>query len=74
MPRRKPLFAEEIYDEKSDRQTLWKAFIKKADVKHALEKLSATVKAIENFLFKPLVAINEGDKFNAKWKSPGPWV
>ena len=29
LPEYKPLFAEEIYDEKSDRQALWKAFLKK---------------------------------------------
>ncbi|MDP3980561.1 MAG: nucleotidyl transferase AbiEii/AbiGii toxin family protein [Chlamydiota bacterium] len=70
----KPLFAEEIYDEKSDRQTLWKAFLKKADVGHAPEKLSSIAKAIEKFLFNPLVAISKGEKFNAKWKAPGPWA
>ena len=29
LPEQKPLFAEEIYDEKSDRQVLWKAFFEK---------------------------------------------
>lgn len=29
LPENKPLFDEEIYDEESDRQTLWKAFLKK---------------------------------------------
>ncbi|MFH2145192.1 MAG: nucleotidyl transferase AbiEii/AbiGii toxin family protein [Candidatus Omnitrophota bacterium] len=73
LPQRKPLFAEEIYDGTSDRQTLWRAFLKKADVKHAPKKLSTTVKAIEKFLFEPLVAVNKSEKFNAKWKAPGPW-
>ncbi len=27
VPKNKPLFANEIYDEKSDRQTLWSAFL-----------------------------------------------
>jgi hypothetical protein len=73
LPQRKPLFAEEIYDDKSDRLTLWKSFIKKADVKYVPKKLSTTAKAIEKFLFRPLIAINKGEKFNAKWYAPGPW-
>ncbi|MGR3304310.1 MAG: nucleotidyl transferase AbiEii/AbiGii toxin family protein [Candidatus Scalindua sp.] len=50
LPEKKPLFAEEIYDENSDRQTLWKAFLTKGQIKHALEKLGTTAKAIEKFL------------------------
>ncbi|MBN1274610.1 MAG: nucleotidyl transferase AbiEii/AbiGii toxin family protein [Candidatus Aminicenantes bacterium] len=73
-PQGKPLFAEEIYDDKSDRLPLWKAFLKKAEIKFAPKKLSVTAKAIEKFLFKPLVAINKDEKFNAKWKAPGPWA
>jgi hypothetical protein len=73
LPKAKPLFAEEIYDEKSDRQTLWKAFLRKGDIKHAPEKLAITAKRIEDFLIKPLNAINKGDDFNEEWKAPGPW-
>lgn len=73
LPKDKPLFAEEIYDEKSDRQTLWKAFLKKGDIKHAPEKLSATAREIEEFLIKPLDAIKNDYKFNKVWKVPGPW-
>ena len=54
LPKHKPLFAEEIYDEKSDRQTLWKTFLKKGDIKHTPEKLSIIAKEIEEFLIKPL--------------------
>jgi hypothetical protein len=73
LPKKRPFFAEEIYDEKSDRQTMWKAFLRKGDIRHAPEKLSTIAKAIEEFLIKPLGAINKGEKFNAKWKAPGPW-
>jgi hypothetical protein len=72
-PEGPPLFAEEIYDEKSDRQTLWKAFLEKGDIKHAPEKLSTAARNIEVFLIKPLDAINKGQGFNAEWKSAGPW-
>ncbi|MFH1452549.1 MAG: nucleotidyl transferase AbiEii/AbiGii toxin family protein [Armatimonadota bacterium] len=54
LPLNRPLFAEEIYDEKSDRQTLWKAFLKKGDIKHAPEKLSEAARKIEEFLIMPL--------------------
>lgn len=73
LPQRKPFFAEEIYDEKSDRQTLWRAFLEKVDIKHVPEKLNIIAMEIEKFLIKPLIAINKNEKFNAKWKAPGPW-
>ena len=69
----RPLFAEEIYDEKSDRQTLWKAFLKKGDIKHAPQQLNATAKAIEGFLIKPLEAIKKAQEFSKEWKAPGLW-
>ena len=73
LPKERPLLAEEIYDEKSDRQTLWKAFLRKGDIKNTPEKLAAIAKEIEEFLIKPLDAISKGLEFNAEWKSPGPW-
>jgi hypothetical protein len=74
LPQGQPLFAEEIYDDKSDRQTLWMAFLKKNDIKHAPEKLSTTAKEIEKFLIKPLDAINKGNTFNKTWNPTGHWV
>ncbi|MFC1524873.1 nucleotidyl transferase AbiEii/AbiGii toxin family protein [Planctomycetota bacterium] len=73
LPNDKPLFAHEIYDGKSDRQTLWKAFLKKGDIKHAPERLSTIAKEIEEFLIKPLDVINKGQSINGAWKAPGPW-
>jgi len=73
LPEGRPLFAEEIYDEKSDRQTLWKAFLKKGDIQHAPEKLSVTAREIEEFLIKPLDAIKNDYKLNKVWKMPGLW-
>jgi hypothetical protein len=73
LPEDRPFFVEEIYNEKSDRQTLWKAFLKKGDIKLALERLSDTAREIEEFLIKPLDAIKNGYKFNKAWKLPGPW-
>lgn len=72
-PEGKNIFAEEIYDNKSDRQTLWKAFLNKGDIKHTPKELSAVAKEIEQFLFKPLDSIKKDKKFNKKWKAPGPW-
>ena len=59
LPKDSPFFAEEIFDEKSDRQTLWKAFLKKGDIKHAPEKLSTIAREIEEFLIKTIVYIQE---------------
>lgn len=74
LPGRKPLFAEEIYDQTSDRQTFWKAFLTKSRIKHAPEKLNEIANGIEKFLIKPLQAISKGEKFNEEWKAPGPWA
>lgn len=73
LPKEHPLFAEEIYDEKSDRQTLWKTFLRKGDVKYAPDKLATVAKEIENFLIEPVGALNKGIKFSKKWKAQGQW-
>ncbi len=73
LPEQKPLFDEEIYDEKSDRQTLWKAFLKKGDIKHAPEKLCITAKEIEEFLINPIVSIRKKQEFQKEWKASGLW-
>ncbi|HHT9115957.1 MAG TPA: nucleotidyl transferase AbiEii/AbiGii toxin family protein [Candidatus Wunengus californicus] len=73
LPKVQPLFDEEIYDEKSDRQTLWKAFLKKGDIKHAPEKLAIIAKEIEVFLINPLDAIKKDYEVNKEWKAPGLW-
>ena len=73
VPDGKKLFAKEIYNEKSDRQTLWKAFLNKGDIKHTPEKLSSVAKEIEEFLLKPLNAISKAEKFDARWKASGSW-
>lgn len=57
LPQNKPLFAAEIYDEKSDRQTLWKAFLKKGDIKHAPESLATVARKIEEFLNKAINSV-----------------
>jgi len=73
LPKDRPLFAEEIYDDKSDRQMLWSAFLRKGNIKHAREKLSTTARDIEEFLDKPLNAIKKKQKFDKKWRASGPW-
>ena len=73
LPAGKPLFAEEIYDEKSDRQTLWKAFLSKSNIKHAPEKLAIIAKEIEDFVIEPLGALNKGIEFSKEWKASGQW-
>jgi hypothetical protein len=73
LPQKRPLFAEEIYDDKSDRQMLWTAFLKKGDIKRAPDKLTTTAKAIEKFLIQPLDAIHRGLEFKKSWKASGTW-
>lgn len=74
LPHHHPLFADDIYDSKSDRQILWNAFLKKGGIKQAPEKLSDTANAIERFLIKPLDAIHKGIEFNKEWKAGRSWM
>lgn len=73
LPEHQPIFAEEIYDERSDRQTLWKAFLKKGEITHAPEKLNDTAKEIEKFLIDPIDASRKGQAFCKEWKAAGQW-
>ena len=73
LPKDKPFFVEEIYDEKSDRQTLWRAFLKKGDIKLAPERLSDTAREIENFLTEPVDAVNSNYEFHKVWDISGIW-
>ncbi|MFA6635479.1 MAG: nucleotidyl transferase AbiEii/AbiGii toxin family protein [Candidatus Omnitrophota bacterium] len=74
IPKKKPLFADEIYDEKSDRQMLWSAFLKKGDMQHTPKTLSETAKTIERFLLEPILALNGNVAFDKTWKSPKGWA
>ncbi len=69
----KPLFTEEIYDVKSDRQTLWTAFLKKNELKNVPVKLGDVAGEIESFLIEPLDALFKGREFRKTWEAPGPW-
>ena len=73
LPEKLPLFSEDIYDQKSDRQTLWKAFLKKTQNQKAPETLNEIALFIEDFLAEPIIAIHTDQNFTFKWKAPGPW-
>ncbi|MBF0618748.1 MAG: nucleotidyl transferase AbiEii/AbiGii toxin family protein [Candidatus Omnitrophica bacterium] len=74
LPVKKPLFAQEIYDENSDRQKLWKAFLIKGQIEHAPERLGVVAKDIEDFLIKPVEALAKGSEFHSAWKASGKWI
>jgi len=73
LPKETPLFDEEIYDDKSDRQTLWKAFLNKNDIKNAPPKLQEVAELIEKFFINPLEAITNSKDFMKKWNASGSW-
>ncbi len=59
LPEGKKFFAEEIYDEGSDRQKLWQAFLRKNGIKIAPDKLSTVAEDIEAFLSGPVERIRK---------------
>ena len=71
LPEKIPLFSEDIYDQNSDRQTLWNSFLKKTNTKNAPETLNETALSIENFLAAPIIATHAGQIFTFKWKASG---
>ncbi len=73
LPKKLPLFAEEIYDETSDRQILWKAFLLKNQITYAPQKLKETAHVIETFLEKPIEAIHKKIGFDSVWKAMSTW-
>ena len=73
LPAKPPLFAEEIYDETSDRQTLWKAFLQKTQIRHVPQELKEIARTIEGFLSEPIKSIYGHLEFNAQWKASSAW-
>lgn len=73
LPKQKPLFANEIYDIKADRQMLWKTFLIKNEIKHAPLELGTVAKEIEDFLGKPVAAINNDVEFKKEWIFGDNW-
>jgi len=73
LPKGTSFFAPEIYDEKSDRQTMWKEFLKKGDIRNAPASLKSTALSIEKFLMEPIQALHSKKPLKAHWQAPGPW-
>jgi hypothetical protein len=60
LPKTPPFFSDAILDEKSDRQLLWAAFLKKNYVMNSPDKLAVVSGYIEKFISKHLrLTINE---------------
>lgn len=72
-PEKTLLFDEGIYDEKSDRQELWKAFLKKNDIKNVPDKLNTIARQIDGFLREPIEALERSQKFDKCWSARGFW-
>ena len=72
-PQSRQLFVEDIYDEQSHQQMLWKNFLGKGKIENISAKLSVVARDIEKFLSKPIDAINKDQTFKCSWKAPGPW-
>ncbi|MFH0985084.1 MAG: nucleotidyl transferase AbiEii/AbiGii toxin family protein [Candidatus Omnitrophota bacterium] len=73
LPGKMPFFDAEIYDNSSDRQQLWKAFLRKMEIKNAPGELCEIARGIESFLLEPVKAIHSSRDFTAHWHAPGPW-
>ena len=73
LPTNAPLFAEEIYNEKSGSAAMWKAFLRKKQIQIAPDSLEEVAGSIEAFLLEPVKAIATGKEFFKSWRVPGLW-
>ncbi len=67
LPKERPFIDEDFYRFESERQALWRAFIKKEEIDIAPLNLPDVVKMIEDFLGEPINAINKKNEFNKRW-------
>jgi len=73
LPNSSKLFSEEFYDEKSNKQIMWKSFLRKNDINSTPEKLNIVIYKIENFLSPLVKAILNNKEFNSSWDISGLW-
>ena len=73
LPAKAPLFAKEIYDEKSGSAAMWKAFLRKKQIKTAPDSLAEVARSIEAFLSESVKAVTIGKESAKTWHAPGPW-
>jgi hypothetical protein len=73
LPAEAPLFAKEIYDEKSDRAAMWRAFLRKKQIETAPDSLTEIAQTIESFLLELVQSIATDAETIIKWQAPGPW-
>ena len=73
LPSGQSLFPASIYDEKSIQAAMWKAFLKKGEVKTVSDSLGAVVSVIGKFLSEPITAIALKKELSSFWHAPGPW-
>ena len=67
------IFPSEIFDEESDRNILWKAFLQKNQIQEAPQSLNRVAKDIQDFLLPPIQLLSVGKNFQKTWKASGPW-
>ena len=73
LPVKAPLFAGEIYEQESNSDAMWKAFLRKKQIKNAPESLAELARSIEAFLLEPVKAVTTGKEAAKAWHAPGPW-
>ncbi len=59
--------------ENTMKQTQWKAFINKMDLKNEAPPLSTVVRTIASFLMPPTLAVATNKSFELNWPPKGPW-
>lgn len=73
LPTTEPFFPAAIYADDSVQATMWKAFLRKNQLKTAPDSFKAVVSAVEEFLIKPVAFLASGKELSNNWQTPGPW-
>lgn len=68
-----PTFASEHFRTDARRQTQWKAFISRSQLRGAPESFATVMDTIVEFIRSPLKSVSDDRAFRGNWQPGGPW-
>ena len=69
-----PVIFQNQFTQDLDKQTQWRAFLRKSQLTEASETFEIVVTTIAAFLGPVLASLADKKPFRRVWKAPGPWV
>ena len=73
IPAQLPLALSDEFSSDPVKQTQWKAFLNKNDIKNVSKNLPEVIAKLREFLYPPLKAAADREPFSLSWHQGGPW-